>query len=55
MFDYFETPTAIYNIFNGKYFVHLKEWDDSPNWKYHKTEISESEYVSAYLQNSAAV
>lgn len=48
MYDYFETEKAVYLIFNGKHYKHLKEWDSIPSFKYHKIEISISEYVKAY-------
>lgn len=46
--DYFETEDAVYSSRDGKYYVHLKAWDDIPGFKYHNADISVGEYVQAY-------
>lgn len=48
MYDYFETEEAVYKIYCGKHWKHLKAWDDIPAFKYHYTEISLSKYAKAY-------
>lgn len=47
-YDYFETENEIYSTRNGKYYVHLKEWDNNPSLKYYKAEISLREYTKAW-------
>lgn len=53
MYDYFETENAVYSIINGKHYIHMKEWDSFPSFRYHVTEITVSEYVKAYRKKSA--
>lgn len=48
MYDYFETDDAVYSIYNGKHYIHLKEWDKIQSFKYHKQEISIKQYQEAW-------
>lgn len=48
MYDHFETNSAVYFIFNGEHFKHLKEWDKSSALKYYKIRVSTHEYVKEY-------
>ena len=48
MIGYFETEKAIYSIYNGKYLIHLKAWDNIPGFKYHDEEITQKQYLRAY-------
>ena len=47
-YSFFETESAVYHIFNGKHYVHLKAWDGVPGFRYHEAEISSSSYATAY-------